>query len=132
MFSDKDRFRAIVIVWGVFALLSALTIITQNAAGGWIVLILAGTVLMATAFITDEKGQRYANPAPQKHKHAPHEDAATLLADLLDEADLEDIRAHLKTRLLDAMERTTDGELSAVQRFMDADTDASAQQQHKR
>jgi len=126
MFSDSDRFRALVIVWGVFALLSALTIITQNAAGGWIVLVLAGTVLMATAFITDDKGQRYANPAPQKRKSTPHEDAASLLADLLDEADLDDIRAHLKTRLLDAMERTTDGELSAVQRLLDTDNDASS------
>jgi len=121
MFSDQDRFRVLAIVWGVFAALSALTIITQNAAGAWIILILAGTVLLATAFLTDDKGQRSQNPAPYKRKQSPHEDAAALLADLLDEADLDDIRAHLKTRLLESLERSTDGELSAVQRLVDAE-----------
>ncbi len=122
MFSDQDRFRILAIVWGVFAALSALTIITQNAAGAWIVLILAGTVLLATAFLTDDKGQRSQNPTPSKRKLSPREDDAALLADLLDEADLDDIRAHLKTRLLESLERSTDGELSAVQRLIDSET----------
>ncbi len=121
MLSERDRLRAIGIIWGVFGLLAALTLLRNDAGGSFLLIaVLATAAWLSTDSIMDAARKAAQGEGTGKAKRDLTAEAAretaqveTLLA-LLDEDDIHEVRARLKTRLLANLERGSDGELSAL------------------
>ncbi len=102
------------IIWGVFLILGALTLIFTGA-NIIILAILAAAAFGATLAITvgDNGSAQPADVEKAKRTLSRPDDPSGLLA-LLDPEDIEELRHRVKRRLLDRIEGSGDGELSSL------------------
>lgn len=102
------------IIWGVFLILGALTLIFSGA-NITILAILAAAAFGATMAITvgDSGSAQSADVEKAKRTLSRPDDSSGLLA-LLDPEDIEELRPRVKRRLLDRIEGSGDGELSSL------------------
>lgn len=123
MSTQLMRLILVSIVWIVFAVLSGTLLIVQREDANFIMVgVFAAAAVFGTAAVMETTKEQPETVEATKRKRTSADAAAYAYADpqtqlllsLLDADDLAELRAHLRNRLMDKVERPTDGELSSL------------------
>jgi hypothetical protein len=125
MTNDWTRFLALCVIWGVFCALAMTTLIMQGTDANFIILgVMAFAAWMSTDSVMNngKKDSKEESNDSEKTKRGSNLNSNALLS-LLDEDDIADLRVRVKNRLMDSIERGSDGELSSLDQLLaDQDT----------